>query len=123
MRAAKRKQIDVATAAGLEQSAISKLIHNQNLGPSVEIFLNAIEGLGMRASDFFAQLERAAGPPPSDSSDVDLAVFVSHEEERTRDLARRLRKMIREEIRDIRNDEPRRSGRRAARRTTPKRPG
>lgn len=47
------------------QSAISKLLSNDNLGPSVEVFARAVEGLGMSLSDFFAQIEHRAAPTPS----------------------------------------------------------
>jgi len=52
-----RTQTVIADAGGLHQSAISKLENNENLGPAVEVFLNAVEGLGLRPSEFFLQLE------------------------------------------------------------------
>lgn len=54
-----RSQAAIAKQAGLRQNAISKLENNSNLGPAVEIFLNAVEGLGLTLSDFFLQLERS----------------------------------------------------------------
>lgn len=54
-----KSQAQVAHEADLHQSAISKLENNDNLGPAVEVFLNAIDGLGLPASKFFADLERS----------------------------------------------------------------
>lgn len=59
----RRKQEEIAQAGGLYQSAISKLESNDKLGPAVEVFIKAIEGLGMRPSQFFAELERSPNPP------------------------------------------------------------
>ncbi len=41
------------------QNTVSRLLANDKLGPSVEIFIRALEGLGKPASEFFAELERA----------------------------------------------------------------
>jgi transcriptional regulator with XRE-family HTH domain len=53
------------------QNAISKLLANHNLGPSVETFIKAVRGLGKEVSEFFAELERPDGPgalaPPEQS--------------------------------------------------------
>lgn len=57
-------QAVVAERAGLHQSAISKLENNDNLGPAVEVFLNAIEGLGLKPSAFFLQLESGSSQTP-----------------------------------------------------------
>lgn len=64
-----RTQADVAHAGGFKggeksQNAISKLLRNHKLGPTVETFLKAVNGLGMTPSQFFAELERDS--PPSD---------------------------------------------------------
>jgi transcriptional regulator with XRE-family HTH domain len=59
----RRKQAVIAKAGGLHQSAISKLESNDNLGPAVEIFIKAVEGLGLTPSAFFAELERSQNPP------------------------------------------------------------
>jgi len=49
------------------QNAISKLLANKNLGPSVETFVRAVQGLGLEVSEFFATIEReaASSAPPS----------------------------------------------------------
>lgn len=57
-----RNQDEIAKAGGLYQSHISKLESNDKLGPAVEVFVKAIEGLGMRPSQFFAELERSQNP-------------------------------------------------------------
>src|SRR4029077_7240854 len=52
-------QQKVAAAGGLTgQNVVSKLLRNKNLGPAVEIFTKAVEGLGMPCSEFFARIER-----------------------------------------------------------------
>jgi transcriptional regulator with XRE-family HTH domain len=49
----------VATAGQLSgQNAISKLLANHNLGPSVETFVKAVTGLGLDVSAFFAEIEQ-----------------------------------------------------------------
>jgi transcriptional regulator with XRE-family HTH domain len=66
----------VATAGQLAgQNAISKLIANRNLGPSVETFVKAVLGLGIDVSEFFAEIEQQRRPrenpahPPTDPVD------------------------------------------------------
>jgi transcriptional regulator with XRE-family HTH domain len=52
----------VADAGGLKgQNYISKIKSAPRLGPAVELFIRAIEGLGISPSEFFAELE---GRPP-----------------------------------------------------------
>lgn len=49
----------VASAGQLTgQNAISKLLANDNLGPSVETFVKAVAGLGLEVSTFFAEIEQ-----------------------------------------------------------------
>lgn len=43
---------------GVPQPLISKLETNDNLGPQVETFVKAIEGMGITVSSFFLQIER-----------------------------------------------------------------
>ena len=61
LRAARERgltQKKVAAAGGLKgQNYVSKIKSAGRLGPAVEIFIRAIEGLGMHPSDFFAELE------------------------------------------------------------------
>lgn len=52
-----RKQAEIAKAGDVYQSDISKLESNDNLGPAVETFVKAVEGLGMTVSSFFANIE------------------------------------------------------------------
>lgn len=54
----RRTQGDIATAGGLHQSSISKLESNDKLGPAVEVFVKAVEGLGVKPSVFFAAIEK-----------------------------------------------------------------
>jgi transcriptional regulator with XRE-family HTH domain len=57
----------VATAGKLSgQNAISKLLANENLGPSVETFVKAVTGLGLTVSEFFAEIERGESVNPRD---------------------------------------------------------
>ena len=53
-----RIQEDIAKAGGLYQSAVSKLENNDQLGPAVGVFVKAIQGLGLKPSEFFAEIER-----------------------------------------------------------------
>ena len=85
LRAAKRDrevtQKQVAAAGGLKgQNYISKIKTASRLGPAVEIFIRAIEGLGLPPSAFFAELEGQPPPvrAPQDASPIahDLAVGI-----------------------------------------------
>lgn len=58
----RRTQEEIATAAGLPQSAISKLESNDNLGPAVGTFVKAVGGLGLTPSGFFAHIESPRAP-------------------------------------------------------------
>lgn len=44
------------------QNTVSRVLSNENLGPSVEIFVRALEGLGKSVSEFFAELEQQQSP-------------------------------------------------------------
>lgn len=57
-----RTQAEIAGAGKLRQNAISKLESNDNLGPAVGTFVNAVEGLGIRVSEFFAAIEGLSKP-------------------------------------------------------------
>jgi transcriptional regulator with XRE-family HTH domain len=72
-------QTQIADAGDIRQNAISKLLTNRNLGPSVEVFVGAVLGLGIPLSEFFASLERhepqarrRAAPTYRQLSDSDL---------------------------------------------------
>src|SRR4029077_3717416 len=73
-RAAGTTQKSVAARGGLAgQNSVSRLLANQNLGPSVEIFVRAVEGLGKPLSQFFIEVEQGAGatlPPASFDASV-----------------------------------------------------
>lgn len=63
LREARRlTQADVAAEGRLPQSAISKLESNHNLGPSVEIFARAVQGLGVTLPQFFSFVEGLTHP-------------------------------------------------------------
>lgn len=51
-------QESVAARGGLRQNKISRLRTIEKLGPQVETFARAVEGLGLTVSSFFAQIER-----------------------------------------------------------------
>jgi hypothetical protein len=56
-------QESVAAAGGLaRQNAISKLLANNNMGPSVETFVRAVKGLGITPAAFFADLDHHDPP-------------------------------------------------------------
>lgn len=73
-------QETVAARGGLRQNKISKLLSIENLGPQVETFVRAVEGLGMSPSSFFAQIEGVSAPgvpahePVSPQASTDEAV-------------------------------------------------
>ena len=76
----------VATAGKLpRQNAISKLLANDNLGPSVETFVKAVAGLGLTVSEFFAEIEqrerlhedRAAVPPANPREELHAALVTA----------------------------------------------
>jgi transcriptional regulator with XRE-family HTH domain len=71
-------QTDVARAAGLGQNHISRILNwrDDSLGPTIMTFLKALQGIGLPASIFFAELEhrhpdplRPTIPPPAPSPD------------------------------------------------------
>jgi transcriptional regulator with XRE-family HTH domain len=56
-------QQEVAENGGLSRNnAISKLLSNHKLGPSVDTFVRAVQGLGISLSEFFASLEGGEEP-------------------------------------------------------------
>ena len=77
-KAAGRTQAEIADLGGFRrgrksQNAISKLMKNSRQGPRVTTLLKAIDGLGMPASVFFAQIENGDAPTGHVPT-----VFVSH---------------------------------------------
>jgi transcriptional regulator with XRE-family HTH domain len=125
-RRGKRAQGAIARSAHLHQSAISKLENNDNLGPAVEIFLNAIDGLGVSVADFFDELERSqnqplqSGEPLGDTAASNPSREASHGSgsvsaaSHKQDLAR-LRKSLQKIEADLRRMEARDRNRAAAR--------
>lgn len=59
-------QKEVGRNGGLAQNLISKLLENKKKGPSVQTFVNAVLGLGMPLTRFFAQLEHQSSPTDLD---------------------------------------------------------
>ena len=72
-------QKEIAQRGGLAgQNAISKLLNNDHLGPTVETFVRAVVGLGKEPSTFFREAEDRASAsadatPPEDRSSADGA--------------------------------------------------
>jgi len=60
-------QAAIARRGGLPQTAISKLLANDKLGPSMDTFLKALNGIGKGAAQFFAEAEVFAEVQPSSS--------------------------------------------------------
>jgi hypothetical protein len=52
------------------QNSVSRLLSNDHLGPSVEIFVRAVEGLGLSLSEFFAEFERSFAAQAEAASSV-----------------------------------------------------
>lgn len=50
-------QVAIAESGGIRQNLVSRLLKNRKRGPSVETFLRALKGLGVKPSEFFAALE------------------------------------------------------------------
>lgn len=58
-------QTTIAESGGINQNLVSKLLKNYNRGPSVQTFVRALKGLGVKPSEFFAELEGGAPPTPT----------------------------------------------------------
>jgi transcriptional regulator with XRE-family HTH domain len=53
-------QREIAERGGIKgQNSVSRLLANDKLGPSVETFVRAVEGLGLSVAQFFAEMEHA----------------------------------------------------------------
>jgi transcriptional regulator with XRE-family HTH domain len=53
-------QKEIAARGGIKgQNSVSRLLANDKLGPSVETFVRAVEGLGMSMAQFFLELAHA----------------------------------------------------------------
>jgi transcriptional regulator with XRE-family HTH domain len=57
-------QKHVAMLGGIGQNDVSRVLSNDNHGPSVEIFLGAVYGLGTTPSEFFIAIEPKLPPKP-----------------------------------------------------------
>lgn len=74
-------QRDVAEFGGIAegggQNSVSRLFTNDKYGPTVEVFLRALVGLGVRPSEFFAAIEhqfpKPNGDPPWASAGTNTA--------------------------------------------------
>jgi transcriptional regulator with XRE-family HTH domain len=66
-----KRQEDVALEGGLDrQNQISRILHNKGrYGPTVEIFIKGVIGLGLQPSEFFTQLEQQEA-----SGSIDLVI-------------------------------------------------
>jgi len=77
----------IAAAGGLSgQNALSRLLANTKRGPSVETFIRAIEGLGLRQSEFFAALETTPASPTTRRPDGGTTPAVSDPESLQRQI-------------------------------------
>jgi transcriptional regulator with XRE-family HTH domain len=75
-RAAGLTQKAIADRGGLSgQNAISKLLANTCMGPSVETFVRALHGLGKDVSTFFAELEQKQVPAASSLTTLDASIL------------------------------------------------
>ena len=58
MRVRHLTQDQIVARGGISsQSVMSRMINNRRQGPKVEMFVRAVQGLGMGLSEFFAELE------------------------------------------------------------------
>ena len=73
-------QESVAKRGGLkDQNAISRLMANNKLGPQAETFVRAIEGLGIKPSEFFLHLEVGTSPAlPAQGEAATLPAALDH---------------------------------------------
>ncbi len=105
----RRPQHAVGKGGGLRQNAISKIEANDNFGPSVGVFVKAIQGLGLKPSEFFREVEQslnqdlktdtveAHNPPVSAASEADDArdPILSHDKTQTSAIERFTREIER----------------------------
>jgi hypothetical protein len=84
-------QAEVARRGGLSgNNAISRLIVNAKLGPSVANFMKAVHGLGLSLVDFLAGVEESHGATPSLTARVEAierALAALQRERRRHDTA------------------------------------
>jgi transcriptional regulator with XRE-family HTH domain len=74
--AAGTTQKAIADRGGIAgQNTVSRLLSNDKLGPSVEIFVRAIEGLGKPVSEFFIELEQGRGGTVNPPAALETAVM------------------------------------------------
>lgn len=66
----------IAERGGLAgQNSVSRLLTNDKYGPTVEVFVRAVHGLGKPVSQFFIELEQETGGTLAPSVAVDASVF------------------------------------------------
>ena len=75
MKERQLNQTQIARRGGWSNnSAISKLLVNDNLGPEVQTFARAVDGLGMSLSEFFVSLEQEFVPPQTSTTQRPSAI-------------------------------------------------
>jgi transcriptional regulator with XRE-family HTH domain len=91
-----------------KQPLISKLLGNEKLGPSVETFTGAVEGLGLSLVEFFTLLEqRANSEEPSSASAIQLRPATASDDDAYRVAIQFLRQAVRHDVGQILRGEPR----------------
>jgi transcriptional regulator with XRE-family HTH domain len=77
------------------QNTVSRLLSNDNLGPSVQIFCNAVEGLGKSVAEFFLGIEQGAAMlPPAAATERSLTDRVQSLEQRVEALSLSLSSLL-----------------------------
>lgn len=56
-KAQNKTQDDLEAASGVSQGLISRIEKDSDYQPTTDVFFRAVQGLGLRLSEFFAQLE------------------------------------------------------------------
>jgi transcriptional regulator with XRE-family HTH domain len=90
-----------------KQPLISKLLENHKLGPTVETFTGAVEGLGLSMVEFFTLLEqRTNSEGPSSLSVIQLHPVTASDDEAYRVAIQFLRQAVRYDVQQILHGQP-----------------
>lgn len=84
-------QAKVAKAGGLAgQNAVSKVLHypDTSLGPQVVTLVKAVEGLGLRVSEFFAQIEQRTPHPDLHRDNLLVSLPAGADDEKVAEVER-----------------------------------